>query len=191
MKTLARSLFVGSNNLVTGGIALAVVLSIALGCNCNKDFDLANMGKENNTSTSNTASNSTTTSGDSLPSESVTEGLVKNTLDLFADAVDSGDFTELHTAASRDFQSTYTVSQMATAFKSYTGKKRTVVPILEKAQGMSAKFKSAPSLRTEQGLKILVAEGEFATKPFKTRFDFEYVNRGGEWKLLKLVINIP
>lgn len=189
MKTLARSLFVGSNNIVTGVIALAVVLSIALGCNCNKD--LANLGKED--TPSNTAANTKTetTSSSEVPSNSVVEGLVKDTISQFADAVDSGNFADLHSKASTDFQSSYTVDQMATAFKSYTDKKRVVVPILEKADDMDAKFKADPSLRSEKGLKILMAEGEFATKPAKTRFDFEYVNRGGEWKLLKLVINIP
>ncbi len=189
MKTLARSLFVGSNNLVTGVIALAVVLSIALGCNCNKD--LANLGKDDGPSTPASNTKTDTTSSSEVPSNSVVEGLVKETIEKFADAVDSGNFSDLHSYASTDFQSSYTVDQMATAFKSYTDKKRVVVPILEKVDDMSAKFKDEPSLRTEKGLKILVAEGEFATKPFKTRFDFEYVNRGGEWKLLKLVVNIP
>ncbi len=189
MKTLARSLFIGSNNLVTGVIALAVVLSIALGCNCNKD--LANLGKEDTPSNSVSNTRTDTTSSSDVPSNSVVEGLVKDTISQFADAVDSGNFADLHSNASSDFQATYTVDQMATAFKSYTDKKRVVVPILEKADDMSAKFKNDPSIRTEKGLKILVAEGEFPTKPFKTRFDFEYVNRGGEWKLLKLIVNIP
>lgn len=191
MKTLARSLFVGSNNIVTGVIALAVVLSIALGCNCNKDFDLANLGKQDTPSNSAANSKTDTTSSSEVPSNSVVEGLVKDTISQFADAVDSGNFADLHSSASSDFQATYTVDQMATAFKSYTDKKRVVVPILEKADDMNAKFKNEPSIRTEKGLKILMAEGEFPTKPFKTRFDFEYVNRGGEWKLLKLIVNIP
>lgn len=190
MKTLLRSLFVGSNGLVSGLIALAVVLSIALGCTCNKNFDLANIGKDDNNSSS-PASNSSSTSSDSVPSNAVVEGLVKETLDKFAEAVDTGDFSDLHSSASQDFQSSYTVSQMATAFKSYTDKKKIVVPIMDKAQNMSASFKRDPSIRTEKSLKVLMAEGEFATKPYKVRFDFEYVNRGGEWKLLKLVINIP
>lgn len=80
---------------------------------------------------------------------------------------------------------------MRTAFKSYIGKKSLVVPILRKVKDADADFTSAPSLRSEKGLKILVATGKFPTKPYAVRFDFEYVMRGGEWKLLKLVVNIP
>jgi len=80
---------------------------------------------------------------------------------------------------------------MKTAFKSYTDKKSMVVPLLNKVDDMSAEFKVPPGIRSEKGLKILMAQGEFKTKPYKTRFDFEYVMRGGSWKLLKLVINIP
>ncbi len=140
----------------------------------------------------NSSSNTKTdTPNDGTPPTSVVEGLVKDTIDQFSEAVSTGDFSDLRSNASTDFQSTYTVDQMASAFKSYTDKKRLVVPLLEKVDGLSADFKQPPSIRTEKGLKILMAEGEFKTKPSKVLYDFEYVNRGGEWKLLKLVINIP
>ena len=189
MKRLFNELVFGKNGQVSGLIALAVVLSIALGCNCGKTFDLSNLSKESNTTSP--SNSKTETSDDSVPSDSVVEGLVKDTLSQFSDAVESGDFSELHANASTDFQSTYTVDEMKTAFKSYTSKKSLVVPIMGKASSMDADFTRPPSIRTEKGLKILMAAGEFKTKPFKVRFDFEYVMRGGEWKLLKLVINIP
>jgi len=189
MKNLFNELVFGKNAQVSGLIALAVVLSIALGCNCGKSFDLSNLSKESNTST--TSNTKTDTSDNSTPSNSVVEGLVKETISQFSDAVDSGDFSELYDNASTDFQSTYTLEEMKTAFKSYTDKKSMVVPILGKSASMDADFPREPSIRTEKGLKILMAAGEFKTKPFKVRFDFEYVMRGGEWKLLKLVINIP
>ena len=171
-------------------IALAVVGSIALGCNCGKSFDLSNLSKDSN-STSTSNDYETDTSGDSVPSNSVVEGLVKATTAEFGDAVDSGDFSKLYNNASSDFQTTYTIDQMKTAFKSYTDKKSLVVPVLRKVASSSANFTRQPSIRTEKGLKILVAAGKFPTKPFNVRFDYEYVMRGGSWKLLKLVINIP
>lgn len=189
MKNLFNELVFGKNAQVSGLIALAVVLSIALGCNCGKNFDLSNLSKDSNTTTpSNTR---TDTSDDSVPSNSVVEGLVRETISAFSDAVNSGDFSDLHANASTDFQSTYTVEEMETAFKSYTSKRSLVVPIMAKTSSLSPVFTRDPSIRTEKGLKILMAAGEFKTKPFKVRFDFEYVMRGGEWKLLKLVINIP
>lgn len=189
MRNLINEIIFGKNAQVSGLIALAVVLSIALGCNCGKNFDLANLAK--NANTGGLSNSSDDTSDSSAPSNTVVEGLVKDTMREFADAVDTNDFHEIYTNASTDFQGTYTEDEMKTAFKTYTDKKRIVVPILRKIDATDAEFDSPPSIRTEKGLNILVAKGKFNTKPYKTRFDYEYVMRGGEWKLLKLVINIP
>jgi hypothetical protein len=191
MKNLSNEILFGKNAKLSGLIALAVMLSIALGCTCGKDFDLANLAKNANTSRTSNSSTSTDTSDGSVPSDVVVEGLVKETMSEFADAVDTGDFNSIYDNASTDFQNTYTVDEMKTAFKSYTDKKRIFVPILTKIEGTDAEFDNPPSIRTERGLSILVAKGKFRTKPYQTRFDYEYVMRGGEWKLLKLVINIP
>lgn len=189
MKKLINELVFGKNAKLSGLIALAVIGSIALGCNCGKNFDLANLAKDSNSgSTSNSSSDSTS---DSVPSDSVVEGLVKETTSDFADAINNKDFSDLYEKTSSDFKTTYTLDQMTTAFKSYTDKKSIVLPLLRKVSSMDADFSSKPSIRTEKGLNILVATGKFATKPYNVRFDYEYVMRGGEWKLLKLVINIP
>lgn len=191
MKNLINKALFGGNNIVSGCVALAVVMSIALGCNCSKDLDLANLGKsEPSNSASNTATNSSSSS-ESAPSNSVVEGLVKETLEKFSDGVETADFAELHEYSSSNFQRTYTVDQVAEGFKSYTDKKKVVVPILKKAAAKDAEFDRPPTVRRDKGLDILVASGKFATKPYGVRFDFEYVMLGGEWKLLKLVINIP
>lgn len=192
MKNLIRNAVFGGNNLVSGSVALAVVLSVALGCNCNKDFDLANLANSaSSNSASNTASNSTFSADAAIPSNAVVEGLVKETIDIFGEGVQTGDFTELHEYSSSNFQRTYTPEQVAEGFKSYTDKRKFVSPILKKAVALDAEFDRPPTVRKEQGFDILVASGKFKTKPYETRFDFEYVMLGGEWKLLKLVINIP
>lgn len=191
MKKLIHEIIFGRNSLLSGVIAMAVVGSIALGCNCKDRFDLANIAKNDNSSS--TASNTATDekTDDSVPSDSVVEGLVKSTTADFGEAVSNKDFSELYDKASQDFQNTYTVDEMDKAFKSYTDKKSVVVPILKKVESTDAEFTSEPSIRKEKGLSILVAKGKFKTKPYNVRFDYEYVMRGGEWKLLKLVINIP
>lgn len=175
--------------MISGIIALALIGSVALGCNCGKNLDLANLGKDgDNSKTSNSTVDS---SDDAVPSNSVVEALVKETTSQFADAVESGDFEEIYNKASTDFQNTYSVSEMKSAFKSYLDKKSVVLPILNKVAAADADFSKAPSIRTEKSLKILVASGKFPTKPHNVRFDYEYVMRGGEWKLLVLKINIP
>lgn len=191
MKNLVNKLLLGGNNIASGCVALAVVMSIALGCNCSKDLDLANLGKSEPSNSASNSSTNTSSSPESVPSSSVVEGLVKETLEKFSDGVETGDFAELHEYSSTNFQRTYTVAQVAEGFKSYTDKKKIVAPILKKAAAKDAEFDRPPTVRQEKGLNVLVASGKFATKPYGVRFDFEYVMLGGEWKLLKLVINIP
>ena len=197
MKKLVDSILFGRDARVSGLIALTVVGLIALGCSCGRDFDFGNLvGNSNSTANSNSrnadvASTDDDVSSGDVPSDSEVESLVKETTAQFAEAVDSGDFSEIHADASSDFQKTYTVQEMTEAFKSYTDKKSIVVPILNKVGSADAEFTKPPSIRTEQGLQILMANGKFPTKPYNVRFDYEYVMRGGEWKLLKLIINIP
>ncbi len=195
MKKLVNEILFGTNARVSGLIALAIVGLIALGCSCGKDFNFSNLvGNSNSTSNnrnSEIVSSDDDTSSDDVPSDSEVESLVKETTAEFADAVNSGDFSQIHANASSDFQSTYTVEEMTAAFKSYTDKKKIVVPILKKVAASEAEFPTPPTIRTEKGLNILVANGKFPTKPYNVRFDYEYVMRSGDWKLLKLVINIP
>ncbi len=195
MKKLVNEILFGTNARVSGLIALAIVGLIALGCSCGKDFNFSNLvGNSNSTSNnrnSEIVSSDDDTSSDDVPSDSEVESLVKETTAEFADAVNSGDFSEIHANASSDFQSTYTVEEMTAAFKSYTDKKKIVVPILKKVAASEAEFPTPPTIRSEKGLSILVANGKFPTKPYNVRFDYEYVMRSGDWKLLKLVINIP
>ena len=133
----------------------------------------------------------TNTGDKDAPSNVVVEALVKETINKFGAGVDSGNFTSLRDSASDTFQNKYSADQVAEGFKSYTDKKKVVVPILKKAAAKDAEFDRPPTVRRDKGLDILVASGKFATKPYGVRFDFEYVMLGGEWKLLKLVINIP
>lgn len=189
MKNLINKALFGGNNIVTGCVALAVVLSVALGCNCGKNFDLANLGGSNSSnSASNTSSNSDSSE---VPSNAVVEGLVKETLDKFGDAVETGDFTELRDYASANFQRTYTAEQVANGFASFTKNKKRVLPILKEAAAKDAEFDRPPAVRRQLGNDVLAAAGKFPTKKHVVGFDFEYVMLGGEWKLLKLVINIP
>ncbi len=175
--------------MISGSLALSIVLSVALGCTCNKLFDTNKSGNASNL-TSNDPFKTGNNDSD-VPSNAVVQGLVKDTIGLLAAAVNSGDFSDLYSKASSDFRSTYTIDEVQKTFKAYVDKKSLVGPILNKAKSQDPKFSSAPSLRTEKGLKILVANGKFDTKPYSVRFETEYVYRDGEWKMLKLMVNIP
>ena len=125
-----------------------------------------------------------------MPSESALQAMVKETTSDFADAIENDDFSEIYAKSSQDFQSTYTQDQMRNVFKTFIDKRAQVLPSLRKAATTNAVFSPPPSIRTEKGLSILVLEGSFPSKPFAVKFEYEYVYRDGEWKMLKLVVKM-
>jgi len=192
MKNILNKLVNGKDNRLSGLIALAVVLSIALGCNCTKDLDLGNASSSSNSSSDNPFSNSSTSSDDSdgVPGDELLNALVKETTADFAAAISSGDFSSMHEKASTDFQNSVSKDSLQSSFKDFIDKKRQVLPILAKAIASNPEYTSPPRIRTEAGLDILVTEGKYATKPLPVTFNYEYVKRDGRWKLLILKIYI-
>ncbi len=191
MKKIIETIVRGKDNRLNGLIALAVVASIALGCNCGKTFDLSNSGTTSNSSSDNPFNTSTSSDDDGeMPGDALLKALVKETTADFAAAISSGDFVNIYQKASTDFKSTYTEEQMADVFKEFVAKKSQVVPILSKAVSMEPEFSPSPSIRTEKGLSILVANGKYPTKPIPTNFEYEYVKRNGQWKMLKLIVKL-
>lgn len=192
MKNIVNKLLNGKDNRISGLIALAVVLSIALGCNCTKDLDFGDASSSSNSSSDNPFNNSSTSSDDdsSMPGDELLNALVKETTADFAAAISSGDFSSMHAKASTDFQNSVSKETLQTSFKDFIEKKRQVLPILAKAIASKPEFTSTPRIRTESGLDILVTEGKYATKPLPVTFNYEYVKRDGKWKLLILKIYI-
>jgi len=199
MKKFALTLLFGRDQ-ITGLIALGIIGLFVLGCTCGKNFDLGNIGKNDNSSrTSNTSSDnpfgkdsdtdSNTTDGD-MPDSTLIKALVKDTTASFANAISTEDFSSIYSDASQDFKATYTEEQMKDVFKEFIQKKRLILPILAKAIAMDPELSPAPHLRSEKGLSILVVTGKYPTSPVPLQFDYEYIKRDDEWKLLKLVVNL-
>lgn len=196
MKQLAASIFFGKGAGFSGIIAFSIMAAIALGCTCGKNFDLANLGKNENSTSGSSNTSTDTPFGDdevnsgSMPSDAVLQNMVKETTADFARAIDSNDFADLYAKSSSDFQSTYTEEQMKGVFKPFVDKKRLILPSINKVPDSRAEFSPSPSIRTENGLSILVLDGKFPTKPFPVKFEYEYLFRDGEWKLLKLIVKM-
>ena len=192
MTEFLKRVLVGKNNLVSGVIAISVVAAVALGCTCGKSLDLGNIGKSDNSSStsSNSSSDDSSASDGDVPSLSTSESMVHGLTADFAQAVRSNDWSDIDNNASTDFQSTYTEQQMKEAFKVFVNKKGVVAPILDKTATMTPDFSPSPYIRTEKGLSILVLNGKFATKPVPMNFEYEFVQRGGEWKMLKLIVKL-
>ena len=190
MKRSIRNLFFGKDNTLSGTLALAIIAFIALGCGCGKDFDLGKMLQNANTSSSNSTDDSTASDDSEMPSRGLIDALVGETTADFNLAITTNDFSEMYQKASPNFQATYTEEEFKKAFKDFVDKKKMISPILSKAVTMEPQYSPEPSIRTQSGQQILVVNGKYPTKPLPMTFEYEYINRDGDWKLLKLVIRI-
>ena len=190
MKKFASCAFFGKNNLVSGVIALLIVACIALGCTCGKDFDLGNLGKSTNSSSSNSSSSSSSDSSSELPPRELIDALVAETTADFNYAITTNDFSSMYEKASPNFQATYTEEEFKNTFKEFVSKKRVIGPILSKAVAMDPEYSPDPYMRTEKFTDILVVQGKYPTKPVPMTFEYEYIERDGQWKLLKLVVKL-
>jgi hypothetical protein len=129
------------------------------------------------------------TSGDAA-SESEADTLVKDTMADFTAAVETEDFTDFYNNASRDFKASYTPESVKNSFAVFIVQKDKVMPSLQSVDTTTANFSSPPSVRTEKGYKVLTANGEFPTNPNSVKFETEYVQEKGAWKLLKFKVRM-
>ena len=198
MNDSIRNLLFGKDNRLSGAIALAIIALVALGCTCGKNFDLGKMIENANSAASNSSktsssddSSTSSTSDEDMPSPELINAMVAETTADFNFAITTNDFSDMYEKASPNFQATYTEEEFKNAFKEFVDKKKIIGPILSKAAAMDQpQYSPEPSIRTQLGNKILVVNGKYPTKPLPLSFEYEYINRDGEWKLLKLVIRI-
>jgi hypothetical protein len=187
-------LLLENGNKVNGVIALAIISLIVLGCTCGKDADTtaSNTSTAENRSSDNPFGDDADTAdgADGLPGERLRNALVKATTAEFAQAVSTGDFSNVHANASIDFQKAIPIERLEREFKPFVDQKKRYLPSLAKLSSTEPEYSPEPSLRSEQGLDILVVKGKFPTSPLDVEFDYEYVKRGGTWKLLKLVVKM-
>ena len=186
MKTFISKALFGRDNL-SGILALCLIALIALGCTCGRNIDLSNLGKNSNSTTANASSDD---AEDGMPSKDRLDALVAETTADFNYAITTNDFSKMYEKSSFDFQNSYTEEAFKNSFKDFVSKKRVVSPILAKAVTMEPELSPKPTVRTEQGLEILVVKGKYATKPLPLTFEYEYVKRSDEWKLLKLIVKL-
>ena len=147
-------------------------------------------GSDSKSDDKKTTSSSDDKSAGDAPSKSETEKAIKSTFVDFAAAVDSGDFTDFYDNSSDDFQASYTKDQVKTTFNIFIENKSKAVPSLKDVQGSSATFSNGPSVEMEKGIKMLIADGEFSSKPNAVKFETKYEWQSGEWKMLKFKVKM-
>ena len=152
-------------------------------------------GGSSDTKSDKTTSDNTTSSRDDkstgdAPSKSEAEKAIKGTFADFTDAVESGDFTDFYENSSDDFQASYTKDQVKTTFNVFVENKGKALPSLKGVQDSSATFSSGPSVEMEKGIKMLLADGEFSSKPSSIKFETKYEWQKGGWKMLKFKVKM-
>jgi hypothetical protein len=191
MKKLIHEIFFGKNTLLSGLMALFVVGSIALGCNCNKDL-LSNTAKDENTAPASSPATTTTTSSTKpdastgkAPTDDQMQTMVRKTVLDFNDAIQSGDFTDFRSTCSKPFQKQASADKMEGVFHEFVEAKLNFKAVKD----LDARFTSAPEVVKDSGYKVLVAKGVYATTPRKTNFELKYLAEGENWNLNSIEIN--
>jgi len=189
MKKALEAVFTGKSTIVNGVIALALIAAVALGCTCGRGLDLGNIGSSSNSNSSSDPFGKSTSDED-MPGDALLKAMIRETTADFAYSISEGDFSKMYDKASNDFKNTYTKDQMQDFFKDFINKKRQLLPIFLKANSMEPELSPEPYMRNESGQNILVVNGKYPTKPLPITFDYEYVNRGGSWKMLVLKVYV-
>ena len=199
MKKLIGKIINGKDNRLNGLIALGIVLSIALGCNCGKTFDLDNTSSSSNSTSDNpfasnsSSSNSTTTSrpGETkpnaskgaLPTDGEIQYLVRETMLAFNDALQKEDFNDFYAGISKQWQKQTSADSMKSSFQSFIDGQANFGEI----KSMTAEIEDRKT-RKQSGYNVFDVKGKYSTSPIATTFDLSYVAEGSEWKLFKIQV---
>jgi hypothetical protein len=195
MKKLINEIIFGKNSMVSGLIALSIILAIGLGCFCNKDkFNVANVGSSSPTPSASPSPSATKSykkadaSKLEIPSDDELQDIVKKTLLDFNDALQKKDFSDFHSTISKPWQKSVTPAELKNTFQSFIDGEADLSSI----RSMNAKFTSPTEITRSTGLKTLETKGEYPTTPNTSTFELKYIIEGKEWKLsgLKVYTNV-
>lgn len=197
MTNIIEKIFWGKDTMLSGLIALAVVGTIALGCNCTKGLDLntntasntasdnpfGNSGSTNGTSTTRAGETKPNASKGTLPSDGEQQYLIRETMLSFNNAIQTEDFTAFYNGVSKQLKKGNSANSMKSKFQSFIDGEANFGEIDDMTADISTK-----STRRQMGSNLLDVKGEYDTAPIKTTFDLTYIAEGSEWKLLNIQI---
>lgn len=122
-------------------------------------------------------------------SESEMIYLLTETILDFNKAIQAEDFSDfLQFRCSRPFRQQYTSDELISSFYQFVQQKEAVGMVLEQVAEVSPSF--SHKFVKSGGNDVLKIKGSFNTTPNKTYFDNEYLLEDGEWKLIKIEIQL-
>ena len=116
-----------------------------------------------------------------VPSDDDQEILIKATLMTFNDANLTGNYSVLRDKASKPFRAQLSVEKLADTFKAYRDKKVNLESIV------GADLDSNKATFDKDG--VLNLRGRFKDDEKRIRFDLNFIDEGGVWKLLGISVN--
>jgi hypothetical protein len=117
------------------------------------------------------------------PSPELQEVLIKTTLLTFNDANVTQNYSVLHAKLSKQFRDQFSAERLKEVFKPFVDQKIDIDLIAAKAP-IPAKAAEVD----DRG--VLSLSGHFDTKPSHVIYDLGYVMSDGEWKPIKINVNV-
>jgi hypothetical protein len=122
-------------------------------------------------------------------SESEMVYLLTETILDFDKAIQAEDFSDFpRFRCSRTFRQQYTSDDLISIFSQFIQQKEAIGMVLEQVAEVPPSF--SHEFVKSGGNDVLKIKGSFNTTPNKTYFDNEYLLEDGEWKLIKIKIQI-
>ena len=111
------------------------------------------------------------------------EMLIKSTLLTFNDANVTANYTVLHAKMSKPFRDQFPPDRLKTAFKDFSDKHIDIALIAAKIP-----VPDMPASINDDG--VLTLEGHFDTSPKKLKYILGYIMSDGEWKPIRLKVDL-
>jgi hypothetical protein len=118
-----------------------------------------------------------------LPDQNVLEALVKTTLLTFNDANVTGNYAVLNAKASKPFRDQFPPDRLKEVFKPFAEKHINFWVIATKTPLPTQEPKIDENAR-------LILQGYFDTTPSHVYYDLHYILSEGEWKPIKINVNV-
>jgi hypothetical protein len=118
-----------------------------------------------------------------VPNAFTQEVVIKATLLSFNDANVTGNYTVFHAKVAKAFRDQHGPDKFATAFKVFHEKRIDFDIIAAKTPVSTSEAKI-----DDRG--VLNLRGYFPTEPSRVNYDLDFVMSDGEWKLLRIDVNV-
>jgi hypothetical protein len=118
-----------------------------------------------------------------LPDATMQEMLIKSTLLTFNDANITANYTVLHARMSKPFRDQFPPDRLKAAFKDFSEKHIDIALVAAKIP-----VPDMPASINDDG--VLTLEGHFDTSPKKLKYILGYIMSDGEWKPIRLKVDV-